>query len=132
MKISLVILAAMLFLSCRVELNTPTYTQTKVVQYGSLSGVVELSDGGFAAGASIKLIHRSNCFMCGWPGEDTLIDQTTTDSIGTFHFEDVEARSYIIHIGEVEGYFTLGDFLAYVSPNQESNVRYVLSPDVNW
>lgn len=124
------VLTAVLLSGCSLDF-TPTMPRTSPasqIRTGSLTGVVELRDGGVATGATIRLLYREPCFMCSWPGNDTLVGQTTTDSDGQFRFEKIEAKHYVIHIGGVEGYWTWGDFSATVAPYRETRVRYVLTP----
>ena len=87
---------------------------------GTLVGVVALSDGGVAKGLYVWT--QQSCFLCDLPR----IVGCTTDGLGSFRLENVEAGSYVIHFGAYRGYVTSAERSVVVRANEVTSVTLVL------
>ena len=101
------------------------------IEYGSIEGVIRLSDGGVADGITVRLVRSmSNCFFCGW-GTDTRIPagEVQADGAGQFGFTNVRTGKYFIYLGNYEGYSSGGPGdpeSIVVSSDRVTLVSYVL------
>lgn len=101
------------------------------IEFGSIEGVVTLSDGGVAEGITVRLVRSTNdCMLCGW-GTDTrtLVREVQADEAGEFRFMKVTTGKYFIYLGSYEGYSSggPGDPPSFVvHPDRVTSVAYVL------
>ena len=77
-----------------------------VEEYGSIEGVVELSDGGVAAGIEVTLYRvETTCYFCG-PGTayHRPVETTVANEDGRFRFAKVRVGRYAVDFGPYDGY----------------------------
>jgi hypothetical protein len=129
MKLVVAIASLVLLSACQVE----EISSTPVIEYGSIEGVVKLSDGGVASGIEVRLLSvTSRCWVCG-PLSAQYHDEgtTTANEEGHFEFRKVRTGRYAVSPGAYEGYHheDVGDPPSFiVFADRTASVTYVLTP----
>lgn len=80
-------------------------------RYSSISGTVDLKDGGVAAGIDVRLtrIKYDPCMFCSVRNSRSYdVAEKAADENGQFEFTRLEPGSYVIYLGDYEGYARTG------------------------